>query len=110
MQNFASIRPAVLEKMTFEVAISGSFQDISELKCHFRPGLWKAGDGIVRLYVLQSCRSCTFCERKTRGETQFWIELAAPSTLANHNEINSDDTLPFIIFLTPVTCDGSNRL
>ena len=51
-----------------------------------------------------------FCKRKTRGETQFWIKLAALGTLANHNEINSDDTLPFIIFLTPVSCDGSNRL
>ena len=61
-------------------------------------------------YVLQNYRSCTFCKRKTRGETQFWIELAAPCTLANHNEINSDDTLPFIIFLTPASCNGSNRL
>ena len=50
-----------------------------------------------------------FCKRETRGETQFWIALAAPCTLANHNEINSDDTLPFIIFLTPVSWDGSNR-
>ena len=65
---------------------------------------------VVRLYVLQSYRSCTFCKRKIRGETKFWIELAAPCTLRNHNEINSDDTLPFIIFLTPVSCDGSNRL
>ena len=69
-----------------------------------------AGCNVVRLYVLQSYRSCTFCKRKTRGETQFWIELAAPCTLANHNEINSDDTLPFIIFLTPVSCDGMNPL
>ena len=37
-----------------------------------------AGCDVVRLYVLQSYRSCTFCKRKTRGETQFWIELAAP--------------------------------
>ena len=51
-----------------------------------------------------------FCKRKTRGETQFWIELAAPYTHANHNKIYSDNTLPFIIFLTPVFCDGSNRL
>ena len=63
----------------------------------------------VRLYVLQSYRSCTFCKHITRGEMQFWIELAAPCTLANHNEINSNDTLPFII-LTPVSCDGSNSL
>ena len=62
----------------------------------------------MRLYVLQSYRSCTFCKRKTRGETQFWIELAAPCTLANYNEINSDDTMPFSIFLTPVSYDGSN--
>ena len=54
-------------------------------------------------YVLQSYRSCTFCKRKTRGEAQFWIDLAAPYTLANHNEINSDDKLPFIFFLTPAT-------
>ena len=64
----------------------------------------------MRLYVLQSYRSCTFCKHKTRGETQFLIELAAPCTLTNHNEINSDDTLLFIIFLTPVSCDGSNCL
>ena len=77
---------------------------------HFRPGLWKAGCDVVRLYVLQSRRSCTFCKHKTRGETQFLIEPAALYTLTNHNEINSDDTLPFIIFLTTVSCDGSNRL
>ena len=69
-----------------------------------------AGCDVVRLYVLQSYRSWTFCKRKTRGETKFWIELAAPCTLANHNEINCDDTLSFIIFLTPVSCDSSNRL
>ena len=74
------------------------------------PGLWKAGCDIERLYVLQSYCSCTFCKRKTRGETQFRIELAALCTLANHNEINSDDTLPFIIFLTSVSCNGWNRL
>ena len=78
--------------------------------CHFRSGLWKAGFDVVSMYVLQSYRSCTFCKRKTRGETQFWIEFAAPRTLTNHNEINSDYTLPFIIFLIHVSCDGSNRL
>ena len=67
------------------------------------------GDGRPDV-TLWDCTSCNFCKRKTRGETQFWIELAAPCTLAIHNEINSDDTLPFIIFLTPVFCDGSNRL
>ena len=72
--------------------------------CHFRPGLWKARCDFVKLYVLQSYRSCTFCKHKTRGKTQFWIGLAAPCTLTNHH------TLPFIIFLTPVSCDGSNRL
>ena len=39
-----------------------------------------------------------------------FIELAAPYTLANNNEMNSDDRLPFIIFLTPISCNGSNRL
>ena len=74
--------------------------------------LWKTGCYVVSMYVLQSYRFCIFyfCKRKTRSETQLWIELAAPYTLANHNEINSHDTLPFIIFLTPVSCDGSNRL
>ena len=60
-----------------------------------------------------SCRVTVlvlFCKRKTRGETQFWIELVVPCTLANQNEIKSDDTLPFIIVLTPVSCDDSNRL
>ena len=69
--------------------------------CLFRSLVWKAGCDVVRLYVLPSYRSCTFLKRKTGEETQFWIELAAPCTLANNNEINSDDTLPFIIFLTP---------
>ena len=32
MQNLAAIRSAVLEKMTFEVAIFGKFPDIPELK------------------------------------------------------------------------------
>ena len=86
------------------------FRIFPNWNCHFRSGLWKAGCDVVRLYVLQSYRSCTFCKRKTRGETQFWIELAALCTLANHNEIYSDDTLPFIIFLTPVSCYSSNRL
>ena len=78
--------------------------------CPFLPGVWKAGCDVARLYVLQSYRSCTFCKRKTRGETQFWIELAAPYTLANNNDMNSDDRLPFIIFLTSISCDSSNRL
>ena len=93
-------------KWTFLVV----FRILPNWNFHFRSGLWKAGCDVVRLYVLQSCRSCTFCKRKTRGETQFWIELAAPCTLLNQNEINSDDTLPFIIFLTPVSFDCSNRL
>ena len=93
-------------KMLFLVV----FRIFPNWNCHFRPGLWKAGCDVVRLYVLQSYRSCTFCKRKTRGETQFWIELAGPRTLANNNKINSDDILPFIIFLTPVFCDGSNCL
>ena len=78
--------------------------------CHFHRSIWTTGCDAVRLYVVQSYRSCTFCKRKTRGETQFWIELAAPCTPANHNEINSDDTLPSIIFFTPVSCDGLNCL
>ena len=86
------------------------FRIFPKWNCHFRFGLWKTGCDVVRLYVLQSYRSCTFCKRKTRGETQFGIELAVSCTLANRNEINSDDTLPFIIFITPVSWDGSNRL
>ena len=110
MQNFAAIRSAVLEKMTFEVAIFGNFPDIPELKLSLPSWVMEGGCDVVRLYVMQSYRSCTFCKHKTRGETQCWIKLAAPCTLTNHNEINSDDTLPFIIFLIPVSCDGSNRL
>ena len=110
MQNFAAIRSAILEKMAFEVRILVIFRIFPNQNCHFRRSIRTTGCDVVRLYVLQSYRSCTFCKRKTRGETQFWIKLAAPSTFANHNEINSDDTLPFIIFLTPVSCDGSNRL
>ena len=110
MQNFAAIRSAVLEKMMFEVAILVIFRIFPNWKCLFRSRLWKAGCDVVSMHVLQSYRYCTFCKRKTRGETQFWIELAAPCTLANHKVINSDDTLPFLIFLTFVSCDGSNRL
>ena len=86
------------------------FRIFPNWNCHFLFGLWKAGCDVVGLYVLQSYRSFTFWKRKTRGETQFWIELAAPCTLANHHEINSDDTLSFIIFLKTVSCDGSNGL
>ena len=82
------------------------FRVFPNWSCHFRRNICD----VVRLYVLQNYRSCTFCKRKPRGETQFWIELAAPCTLASHNEINSDNTLSFIIFLTPVSCNGSNRL
>ena len=38
----------------------------------------------------------------------FLIELTHPYTIANRNEIHFVDTLPFIIFLTPVSCDGTN--
>ena len=108
--NFAAIRSVVLEKMTFEVSIFGSFPDIPEPKLSLPSWVKKGGCDVAKLYVLQSYRSCTFCKRKTRGETQFWIELAAPYTLANNDEMNSNNRLPFIIFLTPISCDGSNRL
>ena len=65
------------------------FRIFPNWNCHFRSGLCD----VVSMYGLQSYRFCTFCKRKTRGETQFWIELAAPCTLANHNEINSDRLL-----------------
>ena len=110
MINFAAIRSAVLEKITFEVAIFGSFPDIPEQKLSLLSWVMEGGCDVAKLYVLQSYCSCTFCKCKTRGETQFWIELAAPYTLANNNEMNSDDRLPFIIFLTPISVDGFNRL
>ena len=97
MHNFSAIRSAVLEKMTFEVATSGNFPDIPELKLPLPFWVMEGGCDVVRLYVLQSYRPCTFCKCKTRGETQCLIKLAAPCTLTNHNEMNSDDTLPFII-------------
>ena len=95
MLNFSAIRSAVLEKMTFEVAIFGSFPDIPERKLSLPSWVMEGGCDVAKLYVLQSYRSCTFRKRKTRGETQFWIELAAPYTLANNTEMNSDDRLPF---------------
>ena len=110
MLNFAAIRSAVLEKMTFELAIFCSFPDIPERKLSLPSWVMEGGCDVAKLYVLQSYRSCTFCKRKTRGETQFWIKLAALYILANNNEMNSDDRLSFIIFLTPISCDGSNRL
>ena len=98
------------KKWRLELLFLVIFRIFPNWNCHPRSGLWKAGCDVVSIYVLQSYRSCTFCKHRTRGETQFWIKLAAPCWLANHNEINSDDTLPFIIFLTLVSCDGSNRL
>ena len=87
MQNFVAIQSAVLEKMAFAVAFFGNFPDIPKLKLSILP---QHMDG-----RMQSCEAVRlaelpflyFCKRKTRGETQFWIELAAPCTLANHNEI-----------------------
>ena len=38
-----AIRSAVLEKMTFVVAIFGNFPDIPEINCHFRRSIWLAG-------------------------------------------------------------------
>ena len=108
--NFAAIRSAVLEKMSLKLLFLVVFWIFPNWNCHFRSGLWKAWCDVVRLYVLQSYHSCSFCKRKTRVETQFWIELTASCTFANQNEINSGDTLPFIIFLTHVSCDGSNHL
>ena len=69
MLNFAAIRSAVLEKMTFEVAIFGSFPDIPEQKLSLPSWVMEGGCDVAKLYVLQSYRSCTFCKRKTRGET-----------------------------------------
>ena len=86
------------------------FRIFPNWNCQFRYGSWKAGCDVVRLYVLQRYRSCTFCKSKNRGQTQCWIKLAAPCTLTNHNQLISDDTLTFIIFLIPVSYDGSNRL
>ena len=91
----------------FEVAI---FVNFAELKLSFRHRVRTARCDIVKLYVLQSYHSSTFCKRKTRGKMQFWIEDAAQYILANRNEINSDNILPFIIFSTPNSWDGLNRL
>ena len=38
-----------------------------------------AGCDVDERYVLQSYYSCTFCMHKTRGQTQFWTELAGPT-------------------------------
>ena len=110
MQNFAAIRSAVLEKMTFEVTLFGSFPDIPELKLSLPSWVMEGRMWRCKAVRLAELPFLYFWKRKTRGETQFWIKLAAPCTLANYNEINSDGTLPFIIFFTPVSCDGSNRL
>ena len=55
-------------------------------------------DGQMWPWVEVSLAELLFFKHKTRGKMQFWIELAAPYTLANHNKINSNNTLPFIIF------------
>ena len=98
------------EKWCFKLLFLVIFRIFRKWNCHFRRSIWAAGCDFEKRYVLQSYCSCTFCKRKTRGETQFWIELAAQYTLANNNEINSNNTLPFIIFLTKVICNGLNRL
>ena len=110
MQNFVAIRSAVLEKMSLKLLFWVILQIFPSWNYHFRRSVCAARCDVVKPYVLQSYRSCTFCKHKTRGEAQFWIELAAPYTLANHNEINSNDISPFTIFSTPVSCDGSIRL
>ena len=110
MQNFGGDTISRSRENNVEVAIFGNFPDIPERKVSLPFWVIEAGCDVVKLYVLQSYRSCTFCKRKTRSETQCWIKLAAPCTLRNHNEINSYETLPFIIFLIPVSCDGSNGL
>ena len=58
-------------------------QIFPNLNCHFHRRVRAAGFDVVKMYVLQSYCSCTFCKRKTRGETQFLIELATPYRLAN---------------------------
>ena len=97
MQNFTAIGSAVLKKMMFEVVIFGNLLDIPKLK------LWVMGGRMRRCKAvhLAELSFCTFCKPKTRGETQFWIELAATCSLDNHNEVNSNYTLPFIILLSP---------
>ena len=110
MQNFAAIWSAVLEKMTFEVAFFGKFPDIPVLKLSLP--CWVMERWRYKSVRLAEYRSCIFCKQKPIGETQFWKELEAPYTVTStcNNEINFDETLPFIIFLTPISCDGSNCL
>ena len=71
MQNFTAIRSAILEKMTFEVAIFGHFPDIPELKCHFRRGIRTAGCDVARLYVLQSYVLVCFVSVKPEARRSF---------------------------------------
>ena len=85
--------------MAFEVAIFGNFPDIPELKLSLPLSIWTAACDILRRST--SCRVTVlvlFVSVKPEARREFWIELAVPYTLANHNKINSDDTLPFIIF------------
>ena len=82
------------------------FRIFPNWNCHFRRS---NGRPDVTLWDCTSCR-VTVLVLFVSVKPEFWIELAAPCIFANHNEINSDDTLPFIIFLTPISCDGSNRL
>ena len=82
MQNFAVIRSAVLEKMTFENAIFGKFPDIPELKLSL-PFWGKAGCDVVSLYVLQSYRSCIFVSVKPEARRSFGKNLQ----LRTHSQI-----------------------
>ena len=54
MQNVAAMRSDVLEKMTFEVAIFGSFPDISELKLSLPFWIMEGRPSSVRLFTFST--------------------------------------------------------
>ena len=89
--------------------IIGNLPDIFKLKLSLPPKLRGGECNVEWLFILQNYRPSGLHKRKTRGETQYWVALAALSILANHDEIISNDILRFIIFFTSVPYDGSNR-
>ena len=98
MQNFSAIRSTILEKITFEVAIFGNFPDIPKRKLsrppeHLIGWMWRWVEvslaDLPFLYFL-------WAVNQTRDAVLY--RPCSSVHLSNHNKINSDDTLPFIIF------------
>ena len=82
-------------KWRLKLLFFGKFSVIPELKLSLPFWVMEGRMWRCKYLRLAELPLLYFCKRKTRGETQFWIELAASYTLANNNIIHSDETLPY---------------